>query len=167
MQDRPVLASIQMPPLPLRLMVVLPTRFPALRAGPLLNLVVFQMNVNFPIAQLQFHSFDEPGCLDSQNLGVQLSVLHRRSFSHAGPPAFPLQSQNPPYFCSSNKIAMFWSVPKAVGVSPTGALLQLRFLRDGLDCNVISGRSSGEESGRKRSRFWNEADRGNHSEQRP
>src|ERR1035437_2226599 len=45
------------------------------------------MNVDIPIGQLQFHSIHEPGCLDSQNLGVQLSVLHRGSFSHAGPPA--------------------------------------------------------------------------------
>lgn len=96
MQNRLILARIQMPPLTLRVMVTLPARFPTLRARPLLNLVVFKMNVDLPIAQLQFHSIHEPGRLDAQNLGVQLSVRHRRSFSHAGPTVFPLQGRNSP-----------------------------------------------------------------------
>jgi hypothetical protein len=90
MQDRPVLASVQMPPLPLWLMVVLWARFPTLWARPLLNLVVFKMNVNLALSELQFHLFNEPGSPDPQNLCVQLSVLHG--------PHFPMQNRLPSHY---------------------------------------------------------------------
>jgi hypothetical protein len=60
MQDRAVLASVEMPPLPLRLMIVERATLAALRARPLRIGRMLQVNVHFTVAQLQLHALHAP-----------------------------------------------------------------------------------------------------------
>lgn len=75
-QKRLVLAGVQVTPLSLRRMVVLPTGPPALRARPLLHIAVSQVNVNFTSLQLQIHPPYSPRRLDIQYAPIQLMILH-------------------------------------------------------------------------------------------
>ena len=76
MQHGPVLAGVQMPPLPLGLMVKQRAGLLALWAPPFDFLFVFQVNVNLSLLQLQIHALHIPGRFNSQNLSIKFSVLH-------------------------------------------------------------------------------------------
>src|ERR1700744_5444556 len=76
MQDCPVLGGVQMPPAPLRLMIVQGTWLAACRARPRKTLVVLQSHVHFALVQFQLNAIHAPWLSNTQNLGVQVSVLH-------------------------------------------------------------------------------------------
>jgi hypothetical protein len=76
MQDRLVLTGVQMRPLPLWLMIVKPTPRPTFGTWPVHHLMVVQVDVHLALSQLQFHSFYEPRCFDSENLQVEFTILH-------------------------------------------------------------------------------------------
>jgi hypothetical protein len=76
MQDRLVLAGVQMPPTALRLMVIERTRLAALRTGPLHIGFMHQMNVNLPIGHLQLNAVHAPRGSNPQDLGIQFVILH-------------------------------------------------------------------------------------------
>lgn len=60
LQDGPVLAGVQVPPTAGGLAVMERAQPAALRARPLDGWLVRQMDVDFPIGQLQFHAFHAP-----------------------------------------------------------------------------------------------------------
>ena len=66
-QDGLMLTSIQVSPLPLRLMVVQVARRPALWAGLIDHAMVCQAHVNLSHRQLQFHLLHVPRSLDFKN----------------------------------------------------------------------------------------------------
>src|SRR5579864_427690 len=84
-QDRSILAGVQMPPLPLGLMIVQWAALPALRTRPLRFRRVLQKNVHFLHLQLKLDSFHSPRGLNTQNLRVQLPVLHALPSAGATP----------------------------------------------------------------------------------
>jgi hypothetical protein len=71
-----ILAGVQMPPLPLPLMVIQLAVRPAFRAAPTRYLTVLQINVHFAVGHLQLNSFHQPGRFDSQNLSIKFAILH-------------------------------------------------------------------------------------------
>jgi hypothetical protein len=64
-QDRAVLAGVEMTPTALGLMVVEGALGVALRAPPANLLVVLEEHVDFPVGSPQIHSLDFPGTLDA------------------------------------------------------------------------------------------------------
>ena len=82
MQDGLILTGVQVPPLPLRLVIVKGTFSPALRTWPRLILSMIQINSyrSLSLIQFQFHPFDIPRRTNSQNLLIELSVLHDPGF---------------------------------------------------------------------------------------
>src|SRR5262249_8809995 len=76
MQDRLVLAGVQMTPLTLPLMIIEPTVPSPFRAWPVHHLIVVQVHVDLALSQLQFHSLYEPRCCDSENLPIKFTILH-------------------------------------------------------------------------------------------
>jgi hypothetical protein len=76
-QDRLILAGIQMPPSSHRLMVVQVAQGSAFRACPLNANRMVQKNMNLTLFQFQFHAFNKQGIGNSKNLFVKLSVLNR------------------------------------------------------------------------------------------
>ena len=60
----------------------------------LLNLAVFQMNVDIPVSQLQFHSIHETGAWIPKTSVYGCRSWYSGSSSRAGPAAFPLQSRD-------------------------------------------------------------------------
>jgi hypothetical protein len=95
-QDRLVLAGVQVTPLPLRLMIVLPARLAALRAQPLPHLAVIKVNVHLARFQLQLDSLHFPRRLDAQYAPIKLMILHPQIVAWL--PPRPLQSPNSPIF---------------------------------------------------------------------
>ena len=75
-QDRLVLARVQMPPLALRLMVVELAGSPAFWTRPIDQVVVSQANMDLALFQLQVHRVHVPGGLDSENTPIQFTILH-------------------------------------------------------------------------------------------
>jgi hypothetical protein len=65
MQNGAVLTSIQMPPLPLGLMIVEGTTGSALGTGPLQFVFMGQMDVHLALLELQFHALDSPRSRDA------------------------------------------------------------------------------------------------------
>lgn len=78
MQDRLVLAGVQMPPAPLWLVIVEFALRSAFRTGPVDHLLVPQVNVNLASLQLQLHRIYKPGSLNSENAPIEFVILHRR-----------------------------------------------------------------------------------------
>ena len=78
MDDRPVLARVQVPPLPLRLVVVQRAQPAALRAGPAKVGRVAEDDMHLSDLQFQFDSLHTPRGGDPENPGVQFAILHRR-----------------------------------------------------------------------------------------
>jgi len=76
MQDRLILTGVQMTPSPCRLVIIQVAQRAALRARPLNSNRMGQKNVNLPIFEFQFHTFDVPRISDAENLGVKLSILN-------------------------------------------------------------------------------------------
>jgi hypothetical protein len=79
-QNGAVLTGIQVPPLPLRLMVVQGTAGAAFGARPFLFVVMSQVDVHLALLQLQFHALDSPRIGDPQNTAVQFGILHIQIF---------------------------------------------------------------------------------------
>ncbi len=75
-QDRAVLAGIEVTPAPLGLMIVQRTLAATLSALPGDARFVFQVDVNFLLLSRQLDALDLPGAFDAENLGIELSVLH-------------------------------------------------------------------------------------------
>src|SRR5260370_18551274 len=88
-QNRLVLTGVQMPPLPLRLMIVQLAFAPAVRTRPTCNLTVLQIHVHFAFVQFQFHPLHKPRFFNSQNLSVQFAILHPAIVASAPLPALP------------------------------------------------------------------------------
>jgi hypothetical protein len=99
-EDRLELARVEVPPLPLPLVVVKAARLAALRARPRLHPVVLQVYVDLARLQFQFHTLHPPCRLDSQNVPVQFAVLHARQCL-MGTGRRPLQSRNTHPECSN------------------------------------------------------------------
>src|SRR5438132_10847879 len=76
MQDGAVLASVEVAPLPLGLVVVEFAGRPTLRARPGGQVVMGQIDVHFLGEQVQVHGGHAPGVLDAQNAAVKLTVFH-------------------------------------------------------------------------------------------
>ena len=94
-QDGLILARVQVPPLPLWLMVIQLASRSTFWARPLDHVVVSQVNVDFAGLQLQFHRVHKPGNLDTQNAPIKLMILHPRHYRR--PPvgdAYPLRTLN-------------------------------------------------------------------------
>ena len=70
------MTSVEVPPLPLGLMVVQLAGLPAFRTGPLHPVGVRGINVDFSGLQVQLHRIDLPGGLDAQNAPIQFAILH-------------------------------------------------------------------------------------------
>ncbi len=68
--------SVQVPPAALRLVIVKRTTLPAFRAEPLKARITREMHMNFAFAQFQIGALHTPRFSHSQNLGIQLLVLH-------------------------------------------------------------------------------------------
>ena len=75
-EDRPVLARVQMPPKPLAVVVVQKAFRLALRACPRGLGFVPQIHMDFPLLKSQLHPLHTPRRGDTQNLLIQLRVLH-------------------------------------------------------------------------------------------
>src|SRR5208282_497940 len=75
-QDGTVLARVQMPPMPFAVVVVQRALRTALWARPRYLRIMPQMHMDFPFLQFQFHPLYAPRSRDSQNLLIQLRVLH-------------------------------------------------------------------------------------------
>jgi hypothetical protein len=75
-QDRVVLTSVQVTPAAYRLMIIQRARLSTLRAVPMQPLVMAEMYVNFSLVQLQLDAFHAPRVSNSQDLGIQISILH-------------------------------------------------------------------------------------------
>jgi hypothetical protein len=65
MQNGAVLTGIEMPPLPLGLMIVEGTTGSALATGPLQVVFMGQIDVHLPLGELQFHALDSPRSCDA------------------------------------------------------------------------------------------------------
>ena len=57
-------------------MIVQVAQSAALRAWPLNATGMIQKNVNFPLLQFQFHTFNIPGIGNTENLSIKLSILN-------------------------------------------------------------------------------------------
>jgi hypothetical protein len=79
MKDRLELAGVQVPPLPLRLVIAQRARRAALRTWPRKVRGVFQKDVNLASLQPKIDLLHAPWLRDPKNPGVQLAILHRRS----------------------------------------------------------------------------------------
>jgi hypothetical protein len=79
MQNRLVLAGIQMPPSTRWLMIVQIAQRATFSTRPLNAILMVQINVNLSLFQLQFYAFDKPRLGNPKNLFVQLSVLNGSS----------------------------------------------------------------------------------------
>src|SRR5215471_13717209 len=77
-QNRLILASVQMPPLAFWLMIVELAGRTALRAGPLDHVVMSEVDVDFTGFQFQIHGVDKPRSLHSENAPIELVILHPR-----------------------------------------------------------------------------------------
>ena len=75
-QNRLVLAGVQVAPPPLRLVIIRLGLRPTLRASPIPHLLVLQVNVNLSCRQLQVHAFHIPRGFDPQNSSIQVPILH-------------------------------------------------------------------------------------------
>ena len=78
-QNGPVLASIQVAPLPLRLVVIQLACLSTFRTRPIDHVLVPQANVDLAGFQFQFPPIHVPGSLDSENAPIQFMVLHPRN----------------------------------------------------------------------------------------
>ncbi len=76
MQDRAVLAGIEVTPAALGLMIVQHALVAALRALPPQVRRVFQVDVDFLSVEGQLDTIDPLGAFAAENLSVKLSVLH-------------------------------------------------------------------------------------------
>ena len=76
MQDRAILTGIQVPPTPLRLVIVQRTGSATLRARPRRRCRVCQIHMHLAFPQFQLYAIHTPRRSNSQNLLVQLTVLH-------------------------------------------------------------------------------------------
>ena len=76
MEHGAVLASVQVAPLPLRLVVVQFAGCGALGTGPSRQVFMGQVNVHLLGRQLQVHGGHAPGSLDAQNAPVQFAIFH-------------------------------------------------------------------------------------------
>lgn len=81
MQDRAVLARIQVPPASLRLMVIQGQLLPAFCARPLLPLFVLQEDVNLSLLQPQLHLLHKPRRSNPQDLFIKFSISHEELLS--------------------------------------------------------------------------------------
>jgi hypothetical protein len=70
------LASIQVPPTPLRLMVIELGGGATFRARPIFAPRMVEVHVDLSGRQLQFHSFHMPGRFNAQNPPIQFTILH-------------------------------------------------------------------------------------------
>ena len=95
MQDRPILAGIQVPPRPLRVVVIQCTLRLTFRARPRRLRLVPQRHVDLSLFQPQLHLLHSPRNRNSQNLLVQLIVLHGAPFSKEKAPSYPLDGKKP------------------------------------------------------------------------
>lgn len=79
-QERLLLARVQMPPLALRLMVVELAGSPAFRAGPIVHVVVSQANVNLALLQRPQKKLSPDGQISSTSHdSAQSSRMSARS----------------------------------------------------------------------------------------
>ena len=70
------MAGVQMTPAALRLMVIERTRLTAFRTSPLQPIFMSEVDMHLSGLQLQFDAFHAPRFSNSQNLGIQISILH-------------------------------------------------------------------------------------------
>src|SRR5579871_3188625 len=94
-QDGLILARVQVPPLPLWLMVIQLTSRSTFWACPFDHVVVLQVNVDFACLQFQVHRVHKPRRLDAENAPIKLMILHPRHYRR--PPvrdAYPLRTLN-------------------------------------------------------------------------
>lgn len=75
-QYRPLLTCVEMPPAPLCLRIVKRALRTAFRAPPCHAPIVRPMHMHFPFRQLYIDALYAPRLTHSQNLGIQVSVLH-------------------------------------------------------------------------------------------
>ena len=73
-QDRAVLAGIEVAPAPLGLMIVQRALAAALAAPPADARFVFQVDVNFLLLSRELDALDLPGAFDAENPGIELAV---------------------------------------------------------------------------------------------
>src|SRR5437016_13881149 len=76
MQNRLVLAGVQVPPAPLRLVVVRLRLRPTLCTRPMPHVLMLQVDVDLSFCQLQVHTFHTPRGFDPQNSSIQFPILH-------------------------------------------------------------------------------------------
>src|SRR5260370_18134536 len=84
MQNGAVLTGIQMPPLPLGLMIVESTTGSAFGTGPLAFVFMGQIDVHLALLQLEFHALDSPRRRDAPNTAVQFPILRSKTFPRGG-----------------------------------------------------------------------------------
>jgi hypothetical protein len=85
MKNRLILASVQVSPSPLWLMVVQLAGRGALRARPIDHLVMSQMDMDFAALQLQIHRIHKPRGFNPENATIQLVILHAGIVARASP----------------------------------------------------------------------------------
>ena len=76
MENRLILAGVQVPPPALRLMVVQFAGRPALRTRPIDQLMMSQVDVDLAALQFQIHRIHKPRGFNPQNAPIQLVILH-------------------------------------------------------------------------------------------
>ncbi len=76
MQNGLVLTSVQVPPTAIRLVIIERTVLPAFHTRPFQPRFVREMYMNLAFGQLQINALHPPWLSNSQNLGIQVSVLH-------------------------------------------------------------------------------------------
>lgn len=89
MQNRLILAGVQVPALPFRLMVVQLAGRTAFRALPIDQVIVSEINVDFAGFQFQIHRVYEPGTLNPENAPIELVILHPRHCRMSRPASSP------------------------------------------------------------------------------
>lgn len=75
-QNRLILARVQVTPLPFWLMIVQLASRTAFRTGPIDHVGVSQVDVNLAAVQLKIHRIHKPGRLNAENTPIEFVILH-------------------------------------------------------------------------------------------
>jgi len=76
MQDRTVLEHVEVPPSPLALMIIEPTRLPARWTRPFFAAIVVKMHMNLTLLEGQINTVDLPRVDDAQEVTENLRIVH-------------------------------------------------------------------------------------------
>jgi len=113
MKERLELTGVQVPPGPLRSMIVDRKRPAALRAGPRNTVLMDRINVHPLLVKIQIDPNNCPWRLETKYLAIKLGILHE-----SGPPCWMILSQRGPTENSEEPFLLIYLL-KALSKSAT------------------------------------------------